>query len=106
MKKLLFVVIFLATVPLFAVDKSSVTVKHSSTSNGVVLVSITEEGKTLELQCTQSAPSCKAPQPGTYWMVRLPKNWGMYDCANVDLYAQSEDPEQGEKTGEYCLNEK
>jgi hypothetical protein len=106
MKKVLFVTILLVTVPLFAVDKSSITVKHSSTNNGVILVNISEEGKTLELQCTESAPNCKAPQPGTYWMVRLPKNWGLYDCANVDLYAQNQDPEQGEKFGEYCLNEK
>ncbi len=106
MKRILFVVLLLVTLPLLALDKSSVTVKNTSTSNGVILVNISEQGKSFELQCTQSAPNCKAPPAGTYWMVRLPKNYGLYDCANVDLYAQSEDPEQGQKTGEYCLNEK
>ena len=106
MKKLLFVFLLLVALPLLAVDKSAVTVKKTSTSNGVILVNVSAEGKTLELQCTQSAPHCAAPQPGTYWMVRLPKNYGLYDCQNVDLYAQSEDPEEGQKTGEYCLNEK
>jgi hypothetical protein len=38
-------------------------------------------------------------------MVRLPKNWGMYDCANVDLYRKSGDLEAGDKLGEYCLIE-
>ena len=49
---------------------------------------------------------CKVLEPGTYVMVRLPKNWGMYDCANVDLYASAADPASGEKLGEYCLIEK
>jgi hypothetical protein len=38
-------------------------------------------------------------------MVRLPKNRGMYDCQNVDLYPRTADPENEEKLGEYCLNE-
>jgi len=45
-------------------------------------------------------------EPGTYVMVRLPKNWGMYDCACIDLYASTADPASGEKLGEYCLVEK
>jgi hypothetical protein len=36
-------------------------------------------------------------------MVRLSKNWGMYDCANVDLYPTTADPATSEKLGEYCL---
>ena len=39
-------------------------------------------------------------------MVRLPKNWGMYDCVNVDLYPSSADPATSQKIGEYCLIEK
>jgi hypothetical protein len=36
-------------------------------------------------------------------MVRLPKNYGMYDCANVDLFPKDVDPATGERIGEYCL---
>jgi hypothetical protein len=39
-------------------------------------------------------------------MVTLPKNWGMYDCQNVDLYPTSADPATDQKIGEYCLNGK
>jgi hypothetical protein len=46
---------------------------------------------------------CKVLAAGTYLMVRLPKNWGMYDCANVDLYPTTADPATSEKLGEYCL---
>jgi hypothetical protein len=49
---------------------------------------------------------CMVLEPGTYVMVRLPKNWGMYDCANVDLYASTADPASGGKLGEYCLIDK
>jgi hypothetical protein len=30
----------------------------------------------------------------------------MYDCANVDLYANTADPASGGKLGEYCLIDK
>ena len=50
---------------------------------------------------------CKLLEAGTYVMVRLPKNWGVYDCANVDIYTTPADPAAtGEKLGEYCLVEK
>ena len=40
-------------------------------------------------------------------MVRLPKNWGTYDCANVDVYHEPVNHEDlGQKLGEYCLLEK
>jgi len=102
---LLFLLIFAA--PLFAQDKSPITVKDSTVNNGVVMVNIYESGKPFELQCNQSAPYCKAPQPGSYWMVRLPKHHGIYDCANVDLYSQPGTPESQDKVfGEYCINER
>jgi hypothetical protein len=106
MKRILIVLMLLAATQLLAADKSLVTVKDSSVSNGVVIVNIHEEGKSFELQCTQSAPFCKATQAGSYWMVRLPKNHGLYDCDNVDLFPQSEDPENAQKVGEFCLNSK
>jgi len=38
-------------------------------------------------------------------MVRLPKNWGLYDCADVRLYRQRTDTEARQLVGEYCLVE-
>jgi len=107
MKKVFILAMLVLAAQVFAVDKSLVTVKDATVNNGVVLVTIQQSGKTYDLQCTQSAPFCAAPQVGSYWMVRLPKNHGIYDCANVDLYPQSSDPDAGDKIlGEYCLNEK
>ena len=108
MKKNILLFIVLVAVQLLALDKTLITVKDSSVNNGVIIVTIREGGKPQELQCNQSAPNCTAPKPGDYWMVRLPKNHGLYDCANVDLYPQSVDPENEEAQvfGEYCLAEK
>jgi hypothetical protein len=107
MKKNLIVFLLFLAVQAFAADKSLVTVKDSTVSDGVILVTIQQAGKTYDLQCTQSAPFCTAPKVGDYWMVRLPKNHGVYDCSNVDLYPQSSNPEAGDQIlGEYCLNAK
>jgi hypothetical protein len=107
MKQSIVLFILLCAAPLFAQDKSPVTVKDSTVINGVVVVNIQEAGKPLELQCNQSAPRCRTPQSGNYWMVRLPKNHGIYDCADVDLYAQSGNSQgQDDILGEYCINEK
>lgn len=39
-------------------------------------------------------------------MVQLPKNRGMYDCQNVEMYrGDPEKPEAAEKVGAYCLVE-
>jgi hypothetical protein len=107
MKKLALLFTLLIAVQLWAVDKTQITVKETSISGDVLLVSIQESGKSFELQCTKGAPDCKTPPAGTYWMVRLPKNHGYYDCANVDLYVQSANPEEGGKLfAEYCIVEK
>jgi len=107
MKQCIVLFLLICAAPLFAQDKSPITVKDTTASNGVVIVNINEAGKPFELQCNQSAPSCTAPKPGSYWMVRLPKNHGLYDCANVDLYAQSANTENPDNVlGEYCINEK
>jgi len=91
----------------FALDKSLITVKDSTVGNGVVIVSIRESGKGYELQCNQTAPNCNVPRPGDYWMVRLPKNRGLYDCSDVDLYPQSTNPDENTQVfGEYCITEK
>jgi len=107
MRQLALLITLLIAVQLLAIEKSTITVKETSVSGEVVLVTIQESGKSFELQCTKGAPNCAAPKPGTYWMVRLAKNHGYYDCANVDLYAQSADPERGGTIfAEYCINEK
>lgn len=112
MKKIIFLLVLMATAQLMAQEKSTITVKGSEMSNGVVIVTITQEatddhGKaSFALHCNKGASSCKAPEAGSYIMVRLPKNWGMYDCANVDLYPTSANPATDQKIGEYCLIEK
>lgn len=107
MKKFALLMALLIAAQVLAVEKSTITVKNTTVTGDVVLVAIQESGKSFDLQCTKGAPNCAAPPPGTYWMVRLPKNHGYYDCANVDLYAQSADPENGGTIfAEYCINEK
>jgi hypothetical protein len=39
-------------------------------------------------------------------MVTLPKNHGVYECQNVDLFPGASDPDDAKKVGEYCLLEK
>jgi len=45
-------------------------------------------------------------------MVELPKNFGMYECRDVEVYPQSAAtpdstlPDKDKKLGEYCLLEK
>jgi hypothetical protein len=107
MKKLALLFTLLIAARVVAVDKSLITVKDTTISGNVVLVTIQESGKSYELQCTKGAPNCAVPPAGSYWMVRLPKNHGYYDCANVDLYPQAANPDDaGTIFAEYCINEK
>ena len=112
MKKAIILLVLAFCVQVAAQDQSTVTVKSSETNNGVVIIAAVQaatEGQpklSLELHCNKGASACKAPEPGTYLMVRLPKNWGMYDCANVDLYPASANPASDQKIGEYCLDTK
>jgi hypothetical protein len=103
--KTLMLFILLAAVMLWAETKTAVTVKSSQVTSGVVLVTVSENGKSFDLQCNDGHPFCQAVKPGEYQMVRLPKNHGMYDCQNVDLYLQTADTETDDKLGEYCLNQ-
>ncbi|MGB8886201.1 MAG: hypothetical protein WCC87_05720 [Candidatus Korobacteraceae bacterium] len=109
MKKTIVLLVLMVAAQLAAQDKSNITVKGAEVNNGVVIVTVTqvatpEQGSAaFALQCNKGAPACKAPGPGSYIMVRLPKNWGMYDCTNVDLYPSSADPATSQKIGEYCL---
>jgi hypothetical protein len=103
--KTLMLFILLTAVMLWAETKTAVTVKSSQVTSGVVLVTVSENGKSFDLQCNDGHPFCQAVKPGEYQMVRLPKNHGMYDCQNVDLYLQTADTETDDKLGEYCLNQ-
>ena len=112
MKKAIILLVLAAGIQLLAQDKSTVTVKKAELNNGVFILAVVQDAAdgqakaSFELHCNKGATACKAPEPGSYVMVRLPKNWGMYDCANVDLYAAGADPSSDQKIGEYCLVEK
>ena len=98
--------IILATGLAFAQDKTPVKVKSSEVVTGVVIVHIQKDAKSLELQCNEGAGFCKALPSGSYLMVELPKNYGMYDCKNVEIYRGDPDkPDAAEMIGAYCLVE-
>lgn len=91
----------------FPREKMVVKVKSSEVVTGVVIVHVQKEGKSIDLQCNEGAFSCAALPSGSYMMVELPKNYGMYDCKNVEIYRGDQDkPEASEKVGSYCLVEK
>ncbi len=112
MKKAILLLVFFVGVQLVAQDKATITVKSTQVTNGVIVITAIQPATsdqpklTLELHCNKEASSCKAPAAGDYLMVRLPKNWGMYDCDNADLYPSSADPDTAQKIGEYCLTQK
>jgi hypothetical protein len=94
----------------FAQDKIAVKVKSSEVVTGVVIVHIQKDAKSFDLQCNEGAGMCKALQSGNYLMVELPKNYGLYDCKNVEIYRgdqdkTSQDKPSAEKIGAYCLVE-
>ncbi|HEY5175371.1 MAG TPA: hypothetical protein VII95_07375 [Terriglobales bacterium] len=109
MRKALILLGLLAAMPLMAQDKATVTVKGSEVNNGVVILTVQQAAtpeqaaESFVLHCNKGMPNCSIPEAGTYLMVRLPKNWGMYECANVDLYPSTADPASSQKIGEYCL---
>jgi len=109
MRKAIILFGLLAAIQVMAQDKSTVTVKGSEENSGVVILTVRQAGmaeqaaESFALHCNKDMAACKALEPGTYLMVRLPKTWGMYDCANVDLYPTTADPATSQKLGEYCL---
>ena len=90
-----------------AADEAATTVisvKGSQKSSGVITLQITKDSKSYELNCNESMPSCVDLKKGTYRMVELPKNHGMYDCQNVRVFAESAvSTDDDAKLGEYCL---
>lgn len=73
---------------------------------------ILKASKAYQLQCNQGASGCTNLKSGNYLMVELPKNFGMYECSNVEIYPASaatpdtSAPDKDNKLGEYCLIEK
>jgi hypothetical protein len=112
MKKSLMFLVLVFGLSAVAQDTSTITVKNSENSGGVVTITALQTATadqpkvSLDLHCNKGVSSCKALEPGTYVMVRLPKNWGMYDCNNADVYPATADPATAQKIGEYCLTEK
>ncbi len=112
MKRLILLLVVLVATTVAAQEKSIVTIRGSEVNNGVIILSVHQAnpvrtGKaSFDLQCTKSQPDCANPPQGNYLMVRLPKNWGAYDCTDVDLYPAAADPASSQKIGEYCLLEK
>lgn len=110
MKRAIILLVLAFATQVIAQDTSTITVKNSESTNGVVIINAVGTAGaakvSMELHCNKGAAACKAPEPGTYLMVRLPKNWGMYDCANVDLYPTTANPSTDQKIGEYCLEQK
>lgn len=103
MRRALFVVVILAAVLALAQDTSQITIKSGEVNNGVVIITAMEGKATVELQCNKGVTGCKIPEPGTYVLVRLPKNHGMYDCINVEIFPTGTDPDGSQRIGAYCL---
>lgn len=84
-------------------EAQKITVKSKEVNNGVVVLFV-QDGKTsFDLQCNKDMSGCAVLDPGDYMMVRLPKNRGMYDCANAEVYRKSAGSDPGERLGQYCL---
>jgi hypothetical protein len=102
----------------FAQNKTYITVKGNDLNSWVVILNVQVAGKDYLLQCNQGAPGCAVLKNGRYQLVELPKDFGMYECRNVEIYAEAVmpsdamkpekpgKPNKDDKLGEYCLVEK
>lgn len=91
-----------------AQESSTIAVKKAELNTGVVIVDISKAGRVYELQCNAGVPGCVALKPGKYQMLELPKNRGMYDCKDVEVYPETTtnpEPNGSDKIGEYCMVE-
>jgi hypothetical protein len=105
-KALILLVVLMAVIVLAQQEPTTIVVKEATVATGVVIVTADQAGKPVELQCTQSMSACVSLKNGKYVMVQLPKNHGMYDCQNVDVYADGANPATAQKIGQYCLTQK
>ena len=106
MKRATVLFLLISAIMVLAQEQTTITVKESSTVSGVVIVSGDLEGKGIELQCNVTSPSCQPLKPGKYQMVQLPKNHGMYDCQNADVFEIGKDTATDQRLAEYCLTVK
>ena len=98
--------VFFATVQMLAQEPRelrTITVRSSEVNNGVVVLSAREGKNSFELHCNKGVSGCTVLEPGNYLMVQLPKNRGVYECVNVDIYRTKTDSEVGDELGQYCL---
>jgi len=99
--------VILVTQQAFVQERTPVKVTSSEVVTGVVIVHVQKDAKPLELQCNQGMSGCKALPSGSYLMLELPKNYGIYDCKNVEMYRGDQaKPNEAEQLGNYCLIEK
>jgi len=102
----LLAMLLVLTATVLAQTMTPITVKRTDNVKGVIVVTIQKAGKPFTLQCNDGSPSCTSLKGGTYQLVELPANQGMYECKDVQVFAETvTDPEQAEKLGEYCLIE-
>ena len=95
--------VLILVIPMAGQTTSKITVTTTDVSNGVVIVRVQQNGKDFELQCNQNVLSCTKLKKGDYTMVELPKNFGMYECRDVEVYSDTPQPSKANKLGEYCL---
>ncbi len=86
-------------------ESQKITVKGKEVNNGVVILAVQEGKNSFDLRCNKDVSGCTVLEPGEYAMVRLPKNRGLYDCANAEVYRKAANSEVGDKLGQYCLVE-
>lgn len=86
-----------------AEQTAPMVIRNTEIVSGVVIITADFGGKSIELQCNEGNGFCRPLKKGNYIAIELPKNHGMYDCRNVDVYAQDADPGSTDKLGEYCL---
>ena len=104
---LLALVLLCGSVEVSAQEKSVITVRGSELNNGVVILDVVKVGKACVLQCNQGMSACTTLKNGKYQMVELPKNFGMYECKDVEVYPETAvTADKNNKLGEYCLVEK
>jgi hypothetical protein len=87
-------------------DSQNISIKSKEISNGVVILSVQNSKSSFDLQCNKDFAGCAVLNPGDYVMVRLPKNRGLYDCVNAEVYGKTANAELGDRLGQYCLIEK
>jgi len=104
---LLLTSVFLLAIVVLAADDSStsaITVKGSGKDGGVITLQITKDSKPFELTCNVGTSSCVELKKGNYRLLELPKNHGMYECRDVQVFPESgTGTEDEDKLGEYCL---